>query len=191
MPRTNDEIRRDVIDNVPRFYDDFPEVIEILSSDAEEAVSANEETKDLLDQFFINRATWGVDYWEKAFDIENDGSRTLEERRAVIRGRIRGAGITTLSLIRNTAEAYDGGEVDVEMDAENYLVTVTFIGTRGIPSNLQDTENALREIIPAHLGVEFEFTYLTYDELAQSGITYDDLLAENLTYEELKTTHFN
>lgn len=190
MNRTDDQIRKDVIDYVPRWYEQFPEVIEILDARAEEFIKLNTEIKDVLDQFFVNRATWGLDAWEKVFGITHSEPRSYEERRSVIKSHMRGAGTTTLTMIKSVAESYDGGEVEVENDPENYVVTITFIGTRGVPSNLSDTERALREIIPAHLAIEFKFTYLNWNELDIANLTWDELDALNLTWDEFERYRF-
>ena len=190
MNRTDDQIRKDVIDYVPRWYEQFPEVIEILDARAEEFIKLNTEIKDVLDQFFVDRATWGLDAWEKVFGITHSEPRPYEERRSVIKSHIRGAGTTTLMMIKSVAESYDGGEVEVENDPENYVVTITFIGTRGVPSNLSDTERALREIIPAHLAIEFKFTYLNWNELDIANLTWDELDALNLTWDEFERYRF-
>ena len=190
MNRTDDQIRKDVIDYVPRWYEQFPEVIEILDARAEEFIKLNTEIKDVLDQFFVDRATWGLDAWEKVFGITHSEPRSYEERRSVIKSHIRGAGTTTLTMIKAVAESYDGGEVEVENDPKNYVVTVTFIGTRGVPSNLSDTERALREIIPAHLAIEFKFTYLNWNELDIANLTWDELDALNLTWDEFERYRF-
>ena len=190
MNRTDDQIRKDVIDYVPRWYEQFPEVIEILDARAEEFIKLNTEIKDVLDQFFVNRATWGLDAWEKVFGITHSEPRSYEERRSVIKSHMRGAGTTTLTMIKSVAESYDGGEVEVENDPENYVVTITFIGTRGVPSNLSDTERALREIVPAHLAIEFKFTYLNWNELDIANLTWDELDALNLTWDEFERYRF-
>lgn len=190
LNRTDDQIRKDVIDYVPRWYEQFPEVIEILDARAEEFIKLNTEIKDVLDQFFVNRATWGLDAWEKVFGITHSEPRSYEERRSVIKSHMRGAGTTTLTMIKSVAESYDGGEVEVENDPENYVVTITFIGTRGVPSNLSDTERALREIIPAHLAIEFKFTYLNWNELDIANLTWDELDALNLTWDEFERYRF-
>lgn len=186
MNRTDDEIRQDVVDYVPRWYEEFTEVIEILDARAEEFVKVNADVRDVLNQYFVDRATWGLSEWERIFKIRHDEPRTIEERRAVIKSHMRGAGTTTLAMIKNVAESYDGGEVDVENDSATFTITITFIGTRGIPSNLSDTEQALRDIIPAHLAIGFEFTYLSWGELDVANLTWGEIDALGLTWEQFE-----
>lgn len=186
MNRTDDQIRKDVIDYVPRWYEQFPEVIEILDARAEEFIKLNTEIKDVLDQFFVDRATWGLDAWEKVFGITHSEPRSYEERRSVIKSHMRGAGTTTLTMIKAVAESYDGGQVEVTNDYANYKIIIKFISTKGIPSNIEDTEKALRDIIPAHLAIDFVFTFLTWDELDQANLTWDELDALGLTWDEFE-----
>ncbi|MNJ50809.1 hypothetical protein D3C77_460970 [compost metagenome] len=58
------------------------------------------------------------------------------------------------------AEAYDGGTVDVSFQPAEWSFTVKFIDTIGIPPNLDDLKAVIEEIKPAHLAVEYEFSYL-------------------------------
>ena len=69
--------------------------------------------EELLAQFFIDTATWGLDLWEKELEIQTDRSKPFERRREIIKAKLRGAGTTTVEMIKNVAEAFSGGEVIV------------------------------------------------------------------------------
>ena len=176
-----------MLDYIPLYYRESNIATEKIESEGVEIEDLNEEIKDVLDQFFINTATWGLKYWEKALNIPIDEEKPYDQRRSKINSRLRGMGVVTKTLIKETAEAYDGGEVDVEEKPSEYKVIVTFIDTRGVPPNLDDTKEALREIIPAHLGVDFEFTYLVWDELDGAEKTWNWLDEQNFTWDEFET----
>jgi len=176
-----------MLDYIPLYYRESDIATEKIESEGVEIEDLNEEIKDVLDQFFVETATWGLKYWEKALNIPVDEEKPYDQRRSKINSRLRGMGVVTKTLIKETAEAYDGGAVDVEEKPSEYKVVITFIDTRGVPPNLDDTKEALREIIPAHLGINFEFNYLVWDELDEAEITWDELDAKELTWDEFET----
>lgn len=115
---------------------------------------------ETVDQFFVSTATWGLERWESELGISTDLTKPIEQRRAVVESKLRGAGSFTGRLVKNVAEAYDGGTVDVSFQPQEWSFTVKFVDTIGIPPNLEDLKAVIEEIKPAHLAVEYEFSYL-------------------------------
>ncbi|MFM9276469.1 YmfQ family protein [Paenibacillus jiagnxiensis] len=115
---------------------------------------------ETVDQFFVSTATWGLERWESELGISTDLTKPIEQRRAVVESKLRGAGSFTGRLVKNVAEAYDGGTVDVTFQPQEWSFTVKFVDTIGIPPNLEDLKAVIEEIKPAHLAVEYEFSYL-------------------------------
>lgn len=144
---------------VPDFISEIEEIKSVYAVEGEELGLLEKEIKDTLNQFRVDTATWGLDIWEKIYGIETDLSLTYEERREIVKAKIRGQGTTTIAMIKNTAEAFSGGEVEIiERNTNSYFV-VKFVGTKGVPSNMTAFCNMLNEIKPAHLNYEFEYTY--------------------------------
>lgn len=100
-------------------------------------------------------------------------------------GKLRGAGKVNAELIENVASAYANGEVDVTVDVPAYTIVVTFVGTYGIPAQIDALKETLREIIPAHLAINYVFRFFTYDELLDTGMTYSALTATGKTYDDV------
>ncbi|MBU5311469.1 YmfQ family protein [Tissierella carlieri] len=136
----------------------------------------------LGEQNSIDKATWGLNMWEDILGIEYNPSMTLENRREIIKAKLRGRGTTTKAMIKNTAEAFSGGEVDVIEYPEEYYFVVKFIGIKGIPRNMQGFIDMLETIKPAHLGYEFKYTYTVWNNLLP--ITWNK--AKESTWDELK-----
>lgn len=134
-------------------------------------ISAIDES---LDQFFVRTATWGLDEWEYELGITTDISKPIEQRRALVESKLRGAGKFTGHLVKNVAEAYDGGTVDVSFQPEAWSFTVKFIDTIGIPPNIDDLKSVIEEIKPAHLKVIYEFSYLLIKDI-HKVMTYKQL----------------
>jgi hypothetical protein len=89
-------------------------------------------------------------------------------------------------MIKNTAEAFSGGEVDVIPHNEEYYFVVRFIGIKGIPRNMQAFKDKLEIIKPAHLGYIFEYTYNTYGDIRDNNWTYNSL--QNYSHQNIRTT---
>lgn len=144
----------------------------MLGTEAVEVVELSTAIEDVLQQFYIDTATWGLDRWEKMCGIATDLSKPLDQRRSVIKSKLRGIGTVTAELVKNVAEAFANGEVDVEENNATYTVTVTFVGRLGIPPNLEDITQALRDIIPAHLGIEYVYKFITHGDLKKKTHKY-------------------
>lgn len=143
---------------------------------------------DILKQFYVETATeWGLALWEQMLGIESYAGKPLDQRRSRIISKLRGMGTVTINLIKNVAESYDGGTVEVTEQPELYQITITFVDTRGVPPNIEDLKEAIEEIIPAHLGVVYQYRYLIWDELDALNLTWDELDALNLTWDEFET----
>src|SRR5690606_17659508 len=76
---------------------------------------------DVLDQFFVDTATWGLDYWEKIVGIETDKNMPLETRRKLIKERLQGFGTLTEERFREIVNEVDE-RITYEFDFDNYTV---------------------------------------------------------------------
>lgn len=174
---------------LPFYYDEIREMQAIIAAEGVELDAAADEVEKLPQQFNPETATVAVPLWERELGIPQDAGKPLDQRRSVVISKMRGSGTVTRAMIENVAVAYDKGEVEVSEDTENYKVTVTFISTRGVPANLNDIKNAIQDIMPAHLAIEFIFTYLTFGELDESGMTFGDIEAAGITFGQLEKRH--
>ncbi len=178
---------RNLIDYVPPYYIDLLESREILSAEDAEFERLNASIDDLLRQFNVSTATWGLREWERICGITTDTSKALGERRSNVKARLRGAGVVTAEHIKNVADGYYGGETEIIERNSEYTIVVKFTSSYGVPTNLADLQAVLREIIPAHLAIEYEFKFVTYDVLKDAYATYDALVVTGFTYEQLIT----
>ncbi|MGY3188816.1 putative phage tail protein [Lysinibacillus sp. TE18511] len=177
---------RKLIDYVPSYYNELLESSELLSAEDAEFARLNASIDDLLLQFNVSTATWGLREWERICGVVTDTNKTLGERRSNVKARLRGAGVVTAEHIKSISDGYYGGETEVIERYSEYIIVIKFTSSYGVPSNLSDLEAVLREIIPAHLAVEYEFKFVTYDMLKGAYPTYDALLTTNKTYTEIR-----
>lgn len=177
---------RKLIDYVPSYYDELLESTEILSAEDAEFARLNASIDDLLLQFNVSTATWGLREWERICGIVTDDSKAVGERRSVVTARLRGAGVVTKAHIENVSESFLGGDIEVTEKYAEYTVVIKFVNDYGIPSNLSDLTDILREIIPAHLAIVYEFKFVTYGMFKDTKRTYGAMKAEGKTYAELR-----
>ena len=172
---------------LPDYYATSRVMRSIMQAQGAELDSLFQTLDEILNQSFVPTATWGLEIWEQELGIHTEKNKPVDQRRSVIISKLRGIGTVTVSLIKSIAEAYDGGTVEVTEEPGEYKFTVTFVDTRGVPPNIDDLKAAIEEIKPAHLTVEYAFTYSTWGEL--KPFTWGTL--KNHTWEEIKTRRWN
>lgn len=154
----------DLMGYLPRYYEKSAIMKAIQEVAAPELGRLKYTVTDILSQYFINTATWGLALWEKELGIPIDTGKPTEQRRSVVKAKLRGIGTVTKAMIRQTAEAYSGGEAEVMEYPAEYRFVIRFTGQRGVPPNMGDLTRTIEGIKPAHLAVSFEYTYLYWDE---------------------------
>lgn len=176
-----------LVDMLPLFYKNSNEVADLqnaLDIESEKAFSAKE---DLIHQLNVETATWGLDIWEKAYGIETDISKPYDFRRSRIESKMRSKGVTTVAMIQNVAQSFSNGSVDVIEHPAEYRFEIKFIGTLGIPPNMDDLTAAIEEIKPAHLAYAYIYTYITWDKVEFYNHTWDEWDAKGLTWDKFET----
>lgn len=164
-----------LIDLLPPSYRLSTEVVELQGAFEHWTEALKEAKQDMLLQMNVTTATWGTNIWEKALGIEIDISKTLEYRRTRVMSKLRGAGTTTEHMIKNVAESFSNGQVDIlEYNSESRF-EIKFTGTFGIPPNMDDLTAAINEIKPAHLDYSYAYVYRVNNQLI--GYTNTQLLA--------------
>ena len=171
-----------LINKLPSFCDnDITKPIQ--DSFTVEANSINDEVEKTLNQFFVDSATYGLDYWEKMLGISKNNN-DIQTRRENIKARMRSRGTTTVSFIKNICEAYSNGEVDIIVNHSDYSFVIDFIGTIGIPRAFAELDKTINEIKPCHLAHSYRFNYNTHSNLA--NYTHEQLA--NYTHDEMRNS---
>lgn len=151
---------KELFSYLPAYYSTSTVMGSMMDAQGDEIELLYEALNEIGAQFFVNSATWGLKRWEMELGIATDVTKPLEQRRALVESKLRGAGSFTGRLVKNVSEAYDGGTVDVTFHPAAWTFTVKFVDTMGIPPNLEALQMVIEEIKPAHLAVEYEFSYL-------------------------------
>lgn len=165
----------------PPFLSEIRELKAIYEAEGYAAGLLEHELSDLLDQCFISTSTWGLTRWEQVYGVATNMALSYEQRREILMAKLRGQGTTTAQMIKETAETFSGGEIEVIEDNSNNHFTVRFIGIKGIPRNMNAFISMLEDIKPAHLAYSFEYRYTTWSELINRswssavGFTWDSI----------------
>ncbi|MBP3930429.1 MAG: YmfQ family protein [Peptostreptococcaceae bacterium] len=181
------EIKReaDLLEYLPSFYHNSDVIRSFMESNSIEVDTLKAYIEDLSKNLYVKTATWGLDLFEEELGLATDKSISYEERRERILAKKRGNGTTTKTMIKNTAEAFSGGEVEVIENFNDYSFVVKFVGIKGIPKNLTLFKNMIEEIKPAHLNYELAFTYTVWNMVMATDNTWNDF--NNKTWVELMT----
>lgn len=156
---------KEMFSYLPGYYESSRVIRADMQAKGMELDALYQALNETLDQFFVRNATWGLDQWECELGIDTDHSKPITQRRALVESKLRGAGQFSGRLVKSVAEAYDGGTVDVSIQPAEWSFTIKFIDTVGIPPNLDDLKAVIEEIKPAHLAVEYEFSYLLIKDI--------------------------
>lgn len=167
---------------LPEYYQGIREMEKLQETASDEMGLFLFAIDDVLSQCFVDTATWGLELWESELGIMTETNKSIERRRESLKAKIRGSGTTTKEMIRDTASAFSGGEVDVIEYPADYLFEVRFIGVKGIPANMPGFIQMLEHIKPSHLGYSFKYSYTWWDSL--KDLTWNSV--NLMTWNELR-----
>ena len=139
---------------------------------------ALEQELDVVDRnMSLNTSIELLHIHERDLAIRNVEGLGYDQRREQISSRYRSSfDQTTEDTIKNVASAYGNGEVDVNKTLVPGVYEIKFIGV-GIPNNLDGLKQALDIIIPAHLGIDYVFTFSPWEDLKTR--TWGEVATEN------------
>ncbi|HIX15976.1 MAG TPA: YmfQ family protein [Candidatus Hungatella pullicola] len=153
------------------------------------------DATDLLDQkmdntileCFVSTSDQLLSRYDVIFGVKTNVSLSSQARRERIMAKISGVGTTTKEMIVDVASRYSNGEVEVIEDNSQYCFKVKFVGTLGIPSDLEGLKATIEEIKPAHLAVDYEYTYNTWRDI--SHLTWNQ--AQKYTWSGIRTVNLD
>ncbi len=154
-----------MINLLPERFSKSDEIVNFENA-IESVVNMAEDKRDeLMMQFNVDTATWGLDFWEKQYGLKTDILKDYDERRSRIKSKMRGCGTTTAKLIKNISESFVNGEVDIIEHNEEYYFEVVMASIIGLPPNMEDLKLAVEEVKPAHINVVYVIRYNTHNGL--------------------------
>jgi uncharacterized protein YmfQ (DUF2313 family) len=155
----------DLMKYLPEYYQDVPEMEQLQASAGAQCGELAYAMADSDAQKTLESATWSLSRWERMLALTSDTGKSYATRREMIKAKLRGSGTTTPEMIRRTASAFSGGDVEVVEVPGAYSFEVRFVGTLGIPANMAGLIQIMEEIKPAHLDYSFVYSYTWWDSV--------------------------
>lgn len=146
------------------------------------------DLEDLNRQFFIDTATWGLSVYEKELGIPINPSKSLDERRSIIKAKWRGTGKVDAEMIKAIISFFTNTPVKIEFDGQ---INIVFEGFNNTQINNKDMLNAIGGVQPAHLGKRFTVNHKEMMNIYY-GITNRQLKTSSYypsTIEDIETTN--
>lgn len=191
------DINRAMYDYIPDYYEDIREAKAIIDAGSDRLETLNYDIKDVLNQFFVSTATWGIPRWEKlvglpvntSFSVndylDETNSSVIKERRSAILAKINGYGTITKQKLIDICAVYSTGKVTVTEFANEFRLLIEFIDEVGVPKEIDTLKKVLREVIPAHLTIDYSYRFLKWDDLDGYKWSFDVMDGKQLTWDEL------
>lgn len=160
------DYKKEMLKHLPLYERKSGVFNEILTSYDREFRNTEQRLSVTERNLFIDTAIESLPISERDLGIKTVNTLRYDQRREQISSRYRAAfDQTTEETIKSVAAAYSNGEVDVNKTDVAGMYEIKFIGTRGIPNNMNGLTQALEIIFPAHLGWTFKYTFAPWEDI--------------------------
>ena len=158
----------------------------LIETLADASLDAKAALEDVMDQFFVETATWGLDLWEQQVGIETNHSLSQADRRAAIKQSLVASGNTTAEMVRQLAEAITGYEARVIVN-QDYSFSLEFLGEKNELADIdvEGLRSIVEQIKPAHL--RFVISGVTWGDIASVGLTWQYFETNKMTWAEFES----
>ena len=110
----------------------------------------------------------------------------LEDRRAALAALLRiGGDSFTLAAINDTLRGC-GVYALAEETGIPGRVEIFFPDVPGIPDGFEELRKIIEDILPAHVGIQYVYWYVTWEELERRFATWGELESRGLTWGEIE-----
>lgn len=153
------ELLRTTPVNVLRYLPDFLAKDPIFKLSQETLSWEHEKSRleiiDIAKQLFVSSATWGLDDWERNYDLSHGMNDTYDYRRNKLFEKMRGARTSTVDIMNKIVQTYGSGYVEEHNDRYyfNVYTTCKDVGM------LQEMRKQILMSRPAHLGINIYTGY--------------------------------
>ena len=112
--------------------------------------------------------------------------QTARQRREALAALLRiGGDSFTLAAINDTITGCGIPAVVKELGTGQ--VSVSFPGTAGVPAGFEELKKIIEDILPTHLGIQYDFWFLLWRELEEWFPSWRSIEDRNMTWTELET----
>jgi hypothetical protein len=155
-------IKDALINNLHTIMRSDPFILEMFTSAGITTDNLEANLQDLVNQYWIDTATWGLDKWESILGIPTNLTQSYESRRSGVRAKWRSNGKADISLLQTVADSWYNGQIDVSFASGT--INVTFTGFYGVPGDIDGFKAAIEAIKPAHLAIAYAYLYTKWSK---------------------------
>ena len=170
---------------VPAYYLAHEQSRAIIETLTDASLEAKEALEDVIDQFFVDTATWGLSLWEWQVGLQTDTSLSMEARRATVRQKLVARRNITEETVRDIAESITGYEARVIINSD-YSFSLEFLGEKNrlVDINVDEVRTVVEQIKPAHL--RFIISRITWVDMESVELTWQYFEDNPTTWAELE-----
>jgi hypothetical protein len=183
----NTTVGKDMQTMEPWFIRRSPVLTRLLDVYGDELDTFLGLTHEVIAQMFVRTSTWGLSYWELELGLAYQANMTDVERADRIIAKMRSYRQGTPFVIRLVANSYSLGRVTPVEDFTGRRLIIRFDDIRGVPTNIADLRNSMEHLVRASAILEYEFSYMIWQEVKDSSIKWGQLKNANTTWEQLRT----
>lgn len=167
----------DILDYLPQFLQKSPLFKGANDADSKEHETIRLDLHDLLDQFFIESASWGLEQWEDLVNIKTNTTKSLESRRDAVIAKLRKPASVTETFLTNLINRYitDKAGYIISYPSE-YRIEILYHGGQILDYN--SLRKSINTYIPAHIG--YKLVTITNGELTVYGAGTVQLARETI-----------
>lgn len=154
-----------MIEKMPGYYRKSKVMNDLVRAIENEFNRLNAETTLTENQFFVILSDRDIKHHEEDVGLIPDTSASMDTRRGRVLSKLRGTGTVTKTMMKNVAKSFINGDIKIIEYPSKYCFAVKFTLKTGVPYNLEDIKSMIEEIKPAHLAVEYIFTYRLWQDI--------------------------
>ena len=156
----------DILAYLPKFLQKSPLFKGTNDADSKEHETIRLDLQDLLNQFFIKSATWGLERWEDLCGITTDKTLSDSVRRSTIIAKLQNPGSVTEVFLTNLINGYIADQQGYIISyPREYRIEVLYHG--GQITDYEKLRTAISTYIPAHIG--YKLVTITKADLEYHG----------------------
>lgn len=165
----------DILKYLPFFLSEDKRFKTVNDADSIEHERLRLQVQELLEQLFVETATWGLPLWEQFCGLESDTSIDYKARRDRVLSVLNGKQVVTLDFITYLVNRYVADKsANILTHYDQYYIDIML--PDGKVTDFKELEKMLSIYMPAHLG----WKYLAY--VKQDGAFYLSGVVSRLSY---------
>lgn len=135
------------------YYQESKIMQSILDTQGIEIDAVRDKLKDILNQFYVDTATWGLDLWEKELNIQDTSGDYAERRNRIKLYLAKPVSVTPQFLCTLTNRYLNDKSATIIEHIQDYCFDVCF--NNGSLFDWAGLQKAIEIYKPAHLGVKY------------------------------------